>query len=453
MAITPYALQVQTAQLPDIGNMLLRRQQMQAAQQQQQVNALALEDAMTKRQDAQALRNALAQYNPENPQSVNALMRVPGGADIADSMMKRKQEQQRYEMESRAKTMELLPKAIQNIPDTLEGYSYFYNGATQESSWLKPYLPAPSDFKPGAGGTKEQILVPFKERYARETAEGQTEGRVRAAEIAAQGRVDAAAAKANQPQRPFQIGPNLVSPTGEVIYQGTEEGPSDWQKVTDEKGQVLFYSPSTNQVRTSPGVELDKGVTPTAAQQEKQQAKEAALSGISDILNRASKAFDVLEKENAIVDPSKSVGENIAASVVSSPIGRQVGQVVGSKAQQARNELSRLGPLFVTQLKNATGLSASQLNSNVELQLFLKTIEGDDLVTARKQIELLKNMFAKGQAPKNLKEVTQKFNKMNREAGIKDDAEPSDAGPPPGVDAEDWQFMTPEQKALWETEE
>ncbi len=441
MAINPaIAMSFQAPKFEDPMNRLVQMEQMKAYQQNALAKQMEMESAKEAMAQQKGLRNYLSGLSPNEMPSLGEMAQY---GDKGLSMFNALSEAQEKQREAAANIYKEVYLPMLSSAKTAKDV-YNWRQAVKSDPRVAPVVTKEADY--GLPKTDEEVpayleqhFVPYSERYKQAAMDKR-----------AQAKIDA---EANQPQRPFQIGPNLVSPTGEVIYQGTEEGPSDWQKVTDEKGQVLFYSPSTNQVRTSPGVELDKGVTPTAAQQEKQQAKEAALSGISDILNRASKAFDVLEKENAIVDPSKSVGENIAASVVSSPIGRQVGQVVGSKAQQARNELSRLGPLFVTQLKNATGLSASQLNSNVELQLFLKTIEGDDLVTARKQIELLKNMFAKGQAPKNLKEVTQKFNKMNREAGIKDDAEPSDAGPPPGVDAEDWQFMTPEQKALFQTEE
>jgi hypothetical protein len=75
MAITPYALQVQSAQLPDIQNMLLRRQQMQAAEQQQQVNALAMQKAQRDMEESAAFKNALLKgYDTEEGR--NAMMQA-----------------------------------------------------------------------------------------------------------------------------------------------------------------------------------------------------------------------------------------------------------------------------------------------------------------------------------------------------------------------------------------
>lgn len=69
------------------------------------------------------------------------------------------------------------------------------------------------------------------------------------------------------------------------------------------------------------------------------------------------------------------------------------------------------------------------------------------LAAFRRFVEGLKQIRSKGYILEPKKEGE------TRPEPSKAKAAPSDAGPPPGVDAEDWQFMTPEQKALFQTEE
>ena len=56
----------------------------------------------------------------------------------------------------------------------------------------------------------------------------------------------------------------------------------------------------------------------------------------------------------------------------SSSVGQLVGGAVGTKEQEVRDSINQKRASLMAALKQATGMGATQLNSNVELQFYLK---------------------------------------------------------------------------------
>jgi hypothetical protein len=97
---------------------------------------------------------------------------------------------------------------------------------------------------------------------------------------------------------------------------------------------------------------------------------------------------------------------------------------------------------LLTAIMKATGLSATQLNSNVELQTYLKTAT-DTKVSIQSNVKALNNiskMFGLGEEFKV--------------PDIKTPKETTAADKPPAGLSPDiaalWKYMTPEDKKLWE---
>jgi len=65
--------------------------------------------------------------------------------------------------------------------------------------------------------------------------------------------------------------------------------------------------------------------------------------------------------------------ENAPAYIASSPLGQLAGKVFGTENQSARNTINSARTLLMQAIKKATGMSAQELNSNFELQQYLKT--------------------------------------------------------------------------------
>ena len=62
---------------------------------------------------------------------------------------------------------------------------------------------------------------------------------------------------------------------------------------------------------------------------------------------------------------------NVPAYLSSTGAGQQAGKLFGTENQSARNTIVQSRPLLLAAIKNATGMSAKQMDSNVELKMYL----------------------------------------------------------------------------------
>jgi len=107
----------------------------------------------------------------------------------------------------------------------------------------------------------------------------------------------------------------------------------------------------------------------TAAAEAPKAAAKAQLDGqIAAIRDM----YTQLGKAGGITDTDKPVQENVSAAIRSSAVGQFAGKVLGTKEQSLRNQIQQARPILLQQIKAATGMSAQQMNSNVELRLFLE---------------------------------------------------------------------------------
>ena len=99
---------------------------------------------------------------------------------------------------------------------------------------------------------------------------------------------------------------------------------------------------------------------------------------LSGLLQDMAKHYAVLRDENAITSTEKSPVENVYAAVRQSGVGQQASRVTGARATEARNSIINSRPLIIALLKEATGMSGKQLDSNAELQLYLNAASNPD---------------------------------------------------------------------------
>lgn len=119
----------------------------------------------------------------------------------------------------------------------------------------------------------------------------------------------------------------------------------------------------------SPGVIGVAGKEPTAARQENTKAEGKAT--VSDVVSTLRGYYDDLEKGGGIVDTGKNGAANAVSRLQSSGVGQVVGGVFGTKNQTARDGVAMTRPLLLAAVKNATGLTAKQLDSNADVKLWL----------------------------------------------------------------------------------
>jgi hypothetical protein len=208
------------------------------------------------------------------------------------------------------------------------------------------------------------------------------------------------------------------------------------QPVAVIKDGVVTLVPPEQAVGMTPATPgAEKALEKTVIAKEGKQA-------VNGVLNTLYSEYTNLVKSGGITDTRKSVEDNIAARTGASGLGQLTGSYTGSESQSFRDTIEQTRPLLLTAIMKATGLSATQLNSNVELQTYLKTAT-DPKVSIQSNVKALNNistMFGLGE----------KFEVPD----IKPPKEtkPTDAAPAglsPEI-AKLWQYMTPEDRKLWQ---
>ena len=104
------------------------------------------------------------------------------------------------------------------------------------------------------------------------------------------------------------------------------------------------------------------------------EAKTNAAEGLRSTLESLRGYYAALNESGGIVSTERGPANNLAASAGASFPGRVLGRTFGSRDQTQRDNIQTSIPLIVASLKDLTGMSAQQMNSNVELQLFLSTV-------------------------------------------------------------------------------
>jgi len=188
------------------------------------------------------------------------------------------------------------------------------------------------------------------------------------------------------------------------------------------------------------------GMTPATPGAEKALEKtviaKEGKESVNRVLGTLHSEYSNLVKSGGITDTRRSMDENIAARTGASGVGQLAGSFTGSEAQSFRDTIEQTRPLLLTAIMKATGLSATQLNSNVELQTYLKTAT-DPKVSIQSNVKALNNistMFGIGE----------KFEVP--ELSSPKSANAADA-PPPGISPEIaklWQYMPAEDRKLWQ---
>jgi hypothetical protein len=105
-------------------------------------------------------------------------------------------------------------------------------------------------------------------------------------------------------------------------------------------------------------------------EQRVESGREQLRSEIGSILE----SYNALNELGAMTSPTRGTGENISARIRASAPGQLVGSFVGSQEQTIRDNISNARARLTNAIKEATGMSAQQINSNVELQLWLRSV-------------------------------------------------------------------------------
>lgn len=119
----------------------------------------------------------------------------------------------------------------------------------------------------------------------------------------------------------------------------------------------------------SPGVVGRSGKEPVAAGKELQTQE--GKSSVDTQVASLRDLYTQLQKNGGITDTTKSAMGNVSAGAGSSGVGQAAGRLFGTQNQSLRNQIAQSRPLLLQAIKNATGMSAKQMDSNVELKMYL----------------------------------------------------------------------------------
>jgi len=146
----------------------------------------------------------------------------------------------------------------------------------------------------------------------------------------------------------------------------------------------------------SPGVLGVSGKEPGAAT--RQVKTEAGKSQLADDLSNLRASFLALDKMQSIPSTQRGALSNITSGISASGIGQRAGQLLGTEAQVERDVINSARSRLVNSIKNATGMSAQQLNSNVELQTMLRSISdpGHSIQAALRIIDDIEKAYVTG---------------------------------------------------------
>jgi hypothetical protein len=127
-----------------------------------------------------------------------------------------------------------------------------------------------------------------------------------------------------------------------------------------------------------------------------------------------------LQGKGAIRDNQAGLGENVSAYIQSSPIGREVGKMVGSEAEGMRETIEALQPAISQAIMSQPGMSARSMDSERELQFFIRSITAPtaDVQANYATLHALDMRFGSGQLMNSLLqsgEVTpEEYNRITR---------------------------------------
>jgi hypothetical protein len=141
----------------------------------------------------------------------------------------------------------------------------------------------------------------------------------------------------------------------------------------------------------------------TKTSQQKQAAmndpeKVKGRNNVTDMLTQLDGYYNELDKMNAIHNTDKGKASNMAASFNTSETGQKLGRSMGSKDQAVRDNINTIRTTLIPQIMKASGITGGMLNSDVELQNFLKSMTdtGQDISVAKAQIKRFDKIYGNG---------------------------------------------------------
>ena len=202
---------------------------------------------------------------------------------------------------------------------------------------------------------------------------------------------------AERPPMEVGRGGTVFDSKGRVIAQGLPpEAPAPTVvQIVDPQDptRMISVDARTNRVIGVSGKE------PAAAAREAKSA--TGKAELASELDNIRAAYENLNQMRAIPSTGRNVLSNIAAGTAASGIGQTLGRLAGTQEQSERDVIKSGRLRLVNAIKNATGMSAQQLNSNVELKNMLDSVTdpSQSIETVNRILDQIQETYLTGAAP------------------------------------------------------
>jgi hypothetical protein len=181
-----------------------------------------------------------------------------------------------------------------------------------------------------------------------------------------------------------EVGDNLISYDQYGRETGREKiGMTDYQRKLLSQGRI----PVGFAMKPDGTLEPILGGPADIKRQQQVSATEDFDVQISDLRDK----YKQLDQMGGIINPDKGLVNNIMAGAGSSGIGQIVSGKIGTQAQSLRNEIIQKRPLLLQSIKQSTGMSAKQMDSNKEMEMYLKAAT-DPNIDIKANLAALDNM-------------------------------------------------------------
>ena len=358
--------------------------QIQGAQQGQQLNALKMRQAQQEFESQNALANAYKNaITPEGNVNYNALIPqlAAGGAGsaIPGVLKTRKETEQaaatleKTQTETKAEKLKLIREKTADLvnnpsPENIKAHAQdgLIQGAwtpEQADNFVQQALSVPIDQR--AAFFKEQSLNAEKRITTAETARTNLAREKNAAE---------------------QLG---VSKGQLGVAQGNL-GVAQQRLANETNPEMIRLKSESTELG-----KLAAGQSPLAP---KVIAADAGKNLVGDVATQMGNSYLKLFEAGGIKSTTRGASANLAASSQSSMLGQIGGSILGTENQSERDFIKSQRPILVQGIVKATGMTASQINSNVELKNLLDAATDPDkgYETNAKNLNLINKRFGTG---------------------------------------------------------
>jgi hypothetical protein len=143
-----------------------------------------------------------------------------------------------------------------------------------------------------------------------------------------------------------------------------------------QKASLAIQGTNQAQSRVPMGYRMTKdgGLEPIPGgpADQKAQTVNVGRETVNTLITGLKDQYNVLKDTGGITSTKESSLSNIPAYISSSSLGQGTGKLFGTANQSARNTIAQSRPLLLQAIAKATGMSSKQMDSNTELQMYLK---------------------------------------------------------------------------------